>query len=126
MAEQPEIILEVTGDKAVVAMFKVAPERIKAKLAEIVSEYAFLIQREAMILAPVDTGFLRSSIVVMDAGEPTEKDVVAATDYAHFVEFGTKRTPAQPFMMPAAMKYREDFKEAVAGVLRNPLNYRRR
>jgi HK97 gp10 family phage protein len=54
---------------------------------------------EMRALTPVDTGNLRDSEHV----EVTENSVtlVAGTDYALFVEFGTSKMSAQPYMRPA-------------------------
>jgi hypothetical protein len=50
----------------------------------------------ARMLAPVETGRLRSSIRVVPQG------VEAIVDYAYFVETGTAKMAAQPFLRPAA------------------------
>jgi len=84
------------------------------------------IRDRARAYAPVDTGALRQSISVTTKeysdfgentlkaaqlrdetilGEPTvtTQDVVitAPMHYAHYQEFGTRRNPAQPFLIPA-------------------------
>lgn len=54
---------------------------------------------------PVDTGNLRNSIT--HAVEPGEDAVYVGTDveYAPYVEMGTVRTAAQPFLRPAATEH---------------------
>lgn len=56
--------------------------------------------------APVDTGFLRTSITSEFDGGPGSARIVGETgpeaNYAHFVEGGTSRMAPQPFMGPAA------------------------
>ena len=54
------------------------------------------VKAAAQGLVPVDTGELQNSIQV------TEEGVEAGTDHAIYVEFGTYRMSAQPFMRPAA------------------------
>jgi len=56
-------------------------------------------------LAPVDSGELRRSISVRQIS-PLETAVVAAAPHAAMVEFGTSRSAAQPFMLPAAQMQR--------------------
>lgn len=59
---------------------------------------------KARSLAPVDTGRLRDSInyvVIPDETIGWQVVVYAATDYAVYVEYGTVRSPAQPFLRPA-------------------------
>lgn len=54
---------------------------------------------------PVDTGNLRNSIT--HAVEGSEDAVYVGTDveYAPYVEMGTRRTAAQPFLRPAATEH---------------------
>lgn len=61
---------------------------------------ADMVAEEARSLAPVDTGRLRGSIDVVRDGN--NHVVVTDAPYAGFVEFGTSRQPAQPFLGPAA------------------------
>lgn len=53
---------------------------------------------------PVETGALRDAIHAETVGPATFSVVAGSTDafYGHMVEFGTKRTPARPFLIPAA------------------------
>lgn len=61
------------------------------------------IQNNARILAPVDTGRLRSSIQARKGTDSRGPyvEIVAGTNYAAYVEFGTTRMAAQPYMRPA-------------------------
>ena len=59
-------------------------------------------------LCPVDTGQLRDSI-----GHAAEEDsacVGTDVEYAPFVELGTSRTPAQPFLQPALENRRAEYR----------------
>lgn len=60
--------------------------------------------------APVDTGFLRRSIVlqISDGGFKATSDPSA--EYAPHLEFGTRFMSAQPFMRPAYNAQKEIFK----------------
>lgn len=71
---------------------------------------------EAKQLAPVRTGDLRDSIDKDQTG-PYEWEVFAGVDYAHFVEFGARNTPAHPFLVPAVDAARERFPDLVAAAL---------
>ena len=74
----------------------------------VVRTAALLCQRTAVQRAPVDTGFLRNSITVgrPDGGALRPGDLEAQVGpeaaYGAFVEFGTTRAGAQPYMTPAA------------------------
>lgn len=61
------------------------------------------IRTAAVLAAPVDTGRLRQSIGVQKIGQGHYR-VGTNVQYAPFVEFGTRRTRAQPFMRPAFEK----------------------
>jgi HK97 gp10 family phage protein len=85
--------------------------------AESVAESAEAIAGRMRADAPVDTGELRGSIeVVRMDGESA--DVGAAAAHAHFVEFGTSRSPAQPFALPAAEQERNEMPGRVTEAVR--------
>lgn len=66
---------------------------------------------------PVDTGRLRNSIThQLDVGD---KSVYVGTsvEYAPYVEMGTSRTAAQPFLRPAATEHEGTYR----GILRRAL-----
>jgi HK97 gp10 family phage protein len=76
---------------------------------------AFRIEGRAKAKAPVDTGALRASIYTdcagQQSGEPgnaplpkpkgDDAHVGPSMDYALYVEFGTRRAGAQPYLVPA-------------------------
>ena len=65
----------------------------------------------------VDTGDTRGSISV-DPGTPSfSQRIGPETEYAPFIEFGTRYMAARPYMVPALEKERNRFLEALANVL---------
>jgi HK97 gp10 family phage protein len=61
----------------------------------------------AQDLVPVDTGALRDSIHAAPTDDPTHWQVIAgddAVDYAIWVEWGTSKAAAQPFLTPASQQ----------------------
>lgn len=52
-------------------------------------------------LCPVDTGALRASIHVRREGREAVYSIVAPLDYAGYVEYGTHKMEAQPYLTPA-------------------------
>lgn len=69
------------------------------------------IEADAVDLCPVDTGNLRGSITT-EIGE-LEGAVGTNVEYAEFVEFGTSKMPAQPFLYPAFAKNKNDVIENI-------------
>lgn len=65
------------------------------------------VQNRARQLAPVDTGRLRSSITSSGLQRDSRGayvEVGTNVFYAGFVEFGTRRMPAQPYLRPALLE----------------------
>lgn len=58
------------------------------------------IKRSAKVNAPVDTGMLKNTIFSVKAGKLTYK-VVSPVRYAIYVEKGTRKMRAQPYLKPA-------------------------
>lgn len=63
------------------------------------AEGALIIAVYAEEGCPVDTGFLRSTVFVQEAGNDVE--IGFSAEYASYVEFGTYKMAAQPFLRPA-------------------------
>lgn len=60
-------------------------------------------------LCPVDTGRLRNSITHQQVDEKTEI-IGSNVQYAPFVELGTRRQRAQPYLRPAAENHGPEYK----------------
>ncbi len=61
----------------------------------------FRAEAAAKVAAPVDTGALRASIA--NAPGDLSTTISAAAEYALFVERGTRRMPARPYLEPAVV-----------------------
>lgn len=66
--------------------------------------------RKAQRNAPVDTGFLRRSIVMKLANGGLSGKSSAGAEYASYLEYGTRFMPAQSFMGPAYRIQKSKFK----------------
>lgn len=82
---------------------------------------AYNIQSSAKRKAPVDTGFLRSNIVVNIARKLT-KTVRSMAEYSSYLEFGTSKMAARPYMRPAW----EEERPKLLSRLKKILNARRK
>lgn len=65
----------------------------------------------AQQLVPVDTGFLRSTGFIQAVGNDVEIGFEA--EYASYVEFGTYKMAAQPFLRPAIDTAEQDALNAI-------------
>lgn len=79
-----------------------------------------LIEISAKNYVPVDTGRLQESITseVRETGKTVVGSVAPHTEYAGFVEYGTYKMPAQPYMRPAL----DENREAVTEIFRSELS----
>lgn len=82
---------------------------------QIVSETVEDIRETARAMAPVDTGELRDSIGGDVAG--LTGYVIATADHAAYLEHGTSRQPAQPYMRPAMDRAEPSFSQKAADLL---------
>lgn len=83
-------------------------KEFRDQVRAIVRKTAFLVEGRAKILAPVDTGFLQNSITTSALSEATYVVAVGA-EYGIYVEFGTRKTRAQPYFIPAIEEGRRYF-----------------
>lgn len=74
-----------------------------------VVEHAEKIASDARSRAPVLSGFLRSSIQVESVKTGKEAQIVVGADYGKFVEYGTYKMAARPFLTPALVADKQAF-----------------
>ena len=90
-------------------------EAAKTRALEIIGGKA---ESYAKKICPVDTGRLRNSITHAQFDENTEV-IGSNVEYAPYVELGTHKQAAQPFLRPAAedhvLEYRNIVKKCMTG-----------
>ena len=86
----------------------------------VVEKSAYDLQTEAQYGAPVDTGYLRSSISTAVNG--LEAEVGPTANYGYYVEHGTSRMPGQPYLVPARDRIAPTFEAAMAQVINQSLS----
>ena len=84
----------------------------KKRVNDALAVGALLIESDAKLLSPVDTGLNRSSIHAKKESYLRWK-IGANTSYAKHLEFGTVKMAARPFLFPAYMLHRNDIIAAV-------------
>jgi HK97 gp10 family phage protein len=75
------------------------PPLLRGEATRITGQALRLGEAAAKGRAPVDTGYLRSSIGTRMTG-PYSGTLEAKANYAGYVEYGTRRMREQPFMRP--------------------------
>lgn len=65
---------------------------------------------------PVDTGNLRNSITHVVDGDDAVY-IGTNVEYAPYVELGTSKMQAQPFLRPAATEHGEEYRQVLKGEL---------
>lgn len=81
-------------------------------LTEEMIEIGKLITEEARAACPVDTGTLRDSIEF--TSDDKSASISANTNYASFVEYGTYKMAAQPYLRPAIENHQKEILELIA------------
>lgn len=84
-------------------------QRAKDRALEIIGGKA---EGYAKRITPVDTGNLRNSITHAQYDEDTEI-IGTNVEYAPYVELGTYRMAARPYLRPAAEEHGEEYKQVI-------------
>lgn len=90
---------------------------LRANAVAAVRKAAFDIEAAAKLAVPVDTGALKSSIQTWFEGD-LHAFIAPHMEYGHFVEFGTYKMPARPYMTPAAEQVRPHFMGAMRNLIK--------
>lgn len=93
----------INGGKELAEKFKKISKDVENELEQALMTGGLRVERDAKIKVPVDTGRLRSSIATRLTAEGDSRYVEVGTNvkYAPYVEYGTSKQPAQPFLYPA-------------------------
>ena len=86
---------------------------IENNFADIIGQGAQTVCESAKSLCPVDTGRLQSSINVQPGGNTA---VISADTV--FVEFGTSKMAAQPYLVPALLSNTQAILSAIAEAIK--------
>lgn len=89
---------------------------LHSQAGRLVAQTARNIESLAKQRAPKDTGFLANSILAGQVA-PFHWEVPVGADYGIFVEYGTSRMAAQPFLTPAVEQVRPAFEAGVARLI---------
>ncbi|MGC0144938.1 HK97-gp10 family putative phage morphogenesis protein [Pseudactinotalea sp. Z1732] len=105
--------------QALAADLRAAGSRAEPLARAAVAATATMLQAQAQGAAPVDTGFLRSSISTTNRG--LEAEVGPTAHYGIYQEMGTSRMGPQPYLFPALDRVTPMFEAAMAQVIERSL-----
>lgn len=78
------------------------------------------VEGDAKLMAPVDTGALRGSITTsgMSTASGAQASIGSSLEYAPYVELGTSKASAQPYLQPALQKNKRTATNIVVSEIR--------
>lgn len=92
-------------------------EAIKKAVQQGIKKGALLVERDAKIACPVDTGNLRASITTTQGD--MEAEVGTNVEYAEYVEMGTSKKAARPYLYPALVNNRANIEKLIQNEIKN-------
>lgn len=109
--------IEIEGLDAILSKLNNIDESSVKELVTGIARASDLVTSDAKANAPVRTGHLRDSIQSM--GTTVSSDEVTGgvetdCDYAEFVELGTSKMAAEPFMYPAAATNKQKVQDIIS------------
>ena len=111
---------EVSGVRNFAAQLRTDSGRVGARASQALRKTTLDVQGTARVNAPVDTGFLRESIEVAFMGDGRGSSMTSivgvGANYGLFVELGTSKMGAQPYLFPAVDRHEPAFFAAMAQI----------
>ncbi len=116
--------VEIQNPGDIERLMQTLPPEMFHRVQQVLMNAAIRVAERARELVPVRTGHLLASIRA-EIGDMEEEaspafdpiEVVAETPYASFVEFGTSKMEAQPYLTPAAEEIEPEILEEVDAIL---------
>jgi HK97 gp10 family phage protein len=112
--------MKVEGGKELANKFKSMGKKIYTEQEQSLLQAGMVVERSAKQKAPVDTGRLRSSIATRlnSSKDTVVVEVGTNVEYAPYVEFGSSRSPAKPFLLPAFTENKAKVLKMVADAMK--------
>jgi HK97 gp10 family phage protein len=110
--------MTLTGMSGLLRALKEIPDVAKDELRQAVTVTAFAISQRMKATAPRDSGLLISNISSSTRGLTGRVEIGIDPFYWHFLEFGTVKLAATPFIRPSAELESEEFKRRLTAVAR--------
>ena len=93
-------------------MLQDLPSKLSKEANESAREGALDVVRESKRIVAVDTGFLKESIFVREL-DYNNFEIIAAAPYAGYIEYGTYKMVARPFIRPALFRFSGTWKKKI-------------
>jgi HK97 gp10 family phage protein len=87
-------------------------DEIADRVEAVVRKSGHMVEAYAKQVVPVDTGTLKNSIMT-EFPDRFTTEIAPHTEYAIYVEYGTRSMAARPYMRPAAERVRPIFLQAM-------------
>lgn len=102
------------------ANIKKLVETLPDKFAKGMQDACLLVEESAVDNVPVDTGYLKGTITnkVVKNGSNVEGYVFSTAEYAPYVELGTYKMDAKPFLYPALTQNQGAIRKIFSEVLK--------
>ena len=114
----------VNGHKeTAAALSQLAKDLFDVEVPKVLQEAADTFVSKAQSKAPVDTGFLRDNIEVESVSD-INAVVTSGAEYSIYVEEGTSRMSAQPFMQPTLSEMENEFYAMVQKIVKASISER--
>ena len=94
---------------------------VRKACSDVVRKAATDVLADALTRVPVDTGNLKGSGGPVNMIGPLTAEIVFSAEYAAYVELGTHKMAAQPYLTPAMDQIREPFFQAIGAAVRKEL-----
>lgn len=90
-------------------------DAIKKGIAQSLKLSGVLVEGDAKRIAPVDTGLLR--LRIYSKSDDKSAQILTGVEYGPYVELGTSRQTAQPFLRPALLRNVNNIKTVFQSVI---------
>lgn len=105
------ISISLSGIDGVAVALDAKVTEAEAKLAKGIAVGGQIVRDEAKAVCPVDTGELRRSI--SSSAQGLTSTIGTNKEYAMYVEFGTCKMAAQPYLVPSLTGSKDEILEAI-------------
>lgn len=95
---------------------KAAPEAVENRAADVVAKSSFAVAQRARSLASVRTGRLKRAILSLSNGLRGRVGFSEKVPYWKFVEYGTVKMSARPFIRPSVEAESESFVQGMRAI----------